>query len=311
MLMATRRPDPTVQRRRLRNELRKARERARMTQREVADAMDWSLSKLIRIETGQVGITTNDLRALLAHYGVNEESRVKELIDSGRASRERSWWSVYKEIAAPEYLTFLGYESSATYLRNFEPIVLPGLLQTEEYAREVVAGFPNASALVELRMERQELIVRDDGPRMYFMLDEAVIRRVVGGPDVMHHQLRKLLDLNKRPNVEIFIVPFSEGVHPLWRTPMVHFEFAGSDDEDVLYIENPIGQLIIREGDPEESAELTPTKYLDLFWTVEHLARKTDAESLIQDALDGLSQAEKPGGPRKNGKGRGPQPPGQ
>jgi hypothetical protein len=274
--------------------------------------MDWSLSKLIRIETGQVSITTNDLRALLAHYDIADETRVRELIDSGRASRERSWWSSYKEVAAPEYLTFLGYESSATYLRNFEPLVVPGLLQTEDYAREVITGVPHASALVELRMERQELIVRDDGPRMYFMLDEAVIRRVVGGPDVMHHQLRQLIELNKRPNIEIFVVPFSEGLHPLWRTPMIHFEFAGADDEDVLYIENPLGQLIIREGDPEQPGEFTPTKYLDLFWTVEHIARRTDAEALIRDALEGLSQAGKPDAPGKNGKGsRGSQSPGQ
>jgi hypothetical protein len=128
----------------------------------------------------------------------------------------------------------------------------------------------------------------------------------------MRHQLNHLLELNKRPNVETFVVPFSQGLHPLWRTPMVHFEFSGPDDEDVLYIENPTGQLIIREGDPEDQlGELTPTKYLDLFWTVEHIARRTDANGLIQDALDGLSQAEKPGGPRKNGKSRGPQPQGQ
>ncbi|MDQ1293120.1 MAG: hypothetical protein QG608_1001, partial [Actinomycetota bacterium] len=97
--------------------------------------MDWSLSKLIRIESGTVTIATNDLRALLAHYGVTDRERVEDLVEVGRSSRERSWWSAYKGVVSLEYLCFLGFESSASIIRNFEPLLIPGLLQTEEYAR--------------------------------------------------------------------------------------------------------------------------------------------------------------------------------
>ena len=118
-------PDPTVHRRRLRSELRKAREAAGMTQRDVAAAMDWSQSKLIRIETGAVSISTNDLRALLRHYGL-EHARIENLVEVARASRDQPRWSVYKDVAEPEYIAFLGYESSASIIRNFEPLLIPG-----------------------------------------------------------------------------------------------------------------------------------------------------------------------------------------
>lgn len=133
-------PDPTIHRRRLRSELRKAREAAGMTQRDVAAAMDWSQSKLIRIETGAVNISTNDLRALLGHYGI-ERARTENLVEVARASRDQPRWNVYKDVAEPEYIAFLGYESSASIIRNFEPLLIPGLLQTEEYAREILKRY--------------------------------------------------------------------------------------------------------------------------------------------------------------------------
>ncbi len=131
------RPDPAILRRRLRSELRKARDTAGMTQRDVAVAMDWSQSKLIRIESGAVNISTNDLRALLGHYSVDSD-RSNALVDIARAAREPTPWSIYKDVATPEYIAFLGYEASASIIRNFEPLLVPGLLQTEEYARTVI-----------------------------------------------------------------------------------------------------------------------------------------------------------------------------
>ena len=110
--------DPAVHRRRLRSELRKAREAAGMTQRDVARVMDRSLSKLLRIETGAVNIATNDLRVLLTHYGISDEAYVDELLKLGRASRERSWWSIYRDVANAETISFLGFESSASIIRR-------------------------------------------------------------------------------------------------------------------------------------------------------------------------------------------------
>jgi transcriptional regulator with XRE-family HTH domain len=289
-------PDPTVLRRRLRKELQKAREATGKTQREVAMAMDWSISKLIRIEAGEVRISTNDLRVLLAHYGISDEARVEELLNIARDARKHSWWHSYRDVATDEYLTFLGYESSAWYIRNFEPVVVPGLLQTEDYAREIIETYlgrnnKEAAQLVDLRMERQERLLNDNGPKMYFLIDEAVVSRVVGSSDLMMDQLNHLIDLDKRPNIEVLIFPFKAGFHALCRTSMVHFVFEEPDVEDILYIEGPgpIPDLILGESESGQS-NVSPSKYLDLFWTVEHTARNYDAGSLIQDALERLAK---------------------
>src|SRR5579862_9233916 len=122
-------PGPAVQRRRLRAELRRARLDAGLTQEQVAAAMDWSLSKLIRIENGSVGISTNDLKVLLDHYGVVADNQVEELIVLARAARERSWWSTYHDVAPPRLLQFIEYQTEAIITRSFEPLLIPGLLQ--------------------------------------------------------------------------------------------------------------------------------------------------------------------------------------
>jgi transcriptional regulator with XRE-family HTH domain len=282
--------DPTVHRRRLRSELRKARELAGMTQRDVAKAMDWSLSKLIRIETGAVSIATNDLRALVAHYGIGDRSRVEALVEVARAARERSWWSGYRDVATQEYLAFLGYESSASVIRNFEPLLIPGLLQTEEYAREILSVIEGqdskrVESLVDLRMQRQELLERDEAPSLHFILDEGVIRRVVGGPDLMRRQLSHLREVSTRPNITVRIMPFVEGIYPRLRVPYVLFEFPLPEDEDILFIENPQGDMIIREGSPEEESEITPVVYLGVFWQLEQRARIDNTVPMIDDAL--------------------------
>jgi transcriptional regulator with XRE-family HTH domain len=156
--------DPAIHRRRLRSELRNAREAAGKTQRDVAVAMDWSQSKLIRIESGAVNIGINDLRALLNYYNVGP-ARIEDLVNVSRAGRETPPWSIYKSVASPQYLAFLGYESSAAIIRNFEPFFVPSLLQTEEYARTVISSLEahvpyKIDPLVELCMERQELLER-------------------------------------------------------------------------------------------------------------------------------------------------------
>src|SRR5229473_709514 len=124
---------PVVQRRRLRTELRRARLDVGLTQEQVAAAMDWSLSKLIRIENGTVGISTNDLKAILAHYKITDEGRTAELLALSRGARERSWWNSYRDMP-PRLVQLIEYESASSIIRNFQPMLIPGLLQTEEYA---------------------------------------------------------------------------------------------------------------------------------------------------------------------------------
>jgi transcriptional regulator with XRE-family HTH domain len=287
-------PDPTVHRRRLRNELRKAREAAGKTQRDVAKAMDWSQSKLIRIETGAVNISTNDLRALLNHYDI-DPARINTLVDLARVSREQPRWNIYRDVATPEYISFLGYESSASVLRNFEPLVVPGLLQTEEYAREVIGmvetGSPQrVDVLVDLRMQRQEIITRESPPELHFIIDEAVIRRIVGGPSVTRRQLKHVLEISQYSNVTVRIVPFTQGMYPRLRVPYVLFEFPDPEDEDVLFLENPFGDLIVRENSPEERDMIDPVTYLGVFWQLEQIASRDAAPSMLESAIASLER---------------------
>lgn len=283
-------PDPAIHRRRLRTELRNAREAAGMTQRDVAAAMDWSQSKLIRIESGAVNISTNDLRALLAHYGV-DASRIDALVAMGRAAREATRWSHYKNVATPEYIAFLGFESWASIIRNFEPLFVPGLLQTEEYARTVITHVgghhdpTTTDSLVDLRIERQELLVRQPPPELHFIMDEAVIRRVTGGPDVMRRQLAHLLQLAAQQHITIRVVPFEHGVHRLPAVAYQVFEFADPQDEYVLYLEIPQRDLIVRESSPEQTDADSPVHYLQAFWELEQVAGKDGSLELIRDAL--------------------------
>ncbi|MGH3921229.1 MAG: helix-turn-helix domain-containing protein [Pseudonocardiaceae bacterium] len=284
------RPDPTILRRRLRSELRKARDTAGMTQRDVAVAMDWSQSKLIRIESGAVNISTNDLRALLGHYGM-ESNRIDTLVDVARAAREPTPWSIYKDVATLEYIAFLGYESSASIIRNFEPLLVPGLLQTEEYARTVInvleAHNPlKIDPLVDLRIERQELLVHEPVTNLYFIMDEAVIRRVIGGRDVMRRQLRHLQKLTEYPNLTIRVVPFEAGMYPYQRVPYIVLEFPDPEDGIVLYVENPYGEYIIRESSPEVEERDYPIRYMEVFFELEQIASREDTLQLLQVAIN-------------------------
>jgi transcriptional regulator with XRE-family HTH domain len=277
--------DPMVQRRRLRVELRKAREAAGLAQRDVAPEMDWSLSKLIRIETGAVGISINDLRALLHLYGITDPDRQRGLLEMAKAAREPAWWSPYKELVSAEFTSFLSYESSASLIRNFESILVPGLLQTEEYARATLAEMvppvaqPDSSLLgkvdrlVELRMERQDRIAqRSDRPKRFFAMDESVLYRRVGGPDVMRRQLLRLRDSLADPDVVIWIVPFAAGLYQRMRGPFVLFELPNPEEnEDILYLENTRGEMIVRND--HDDAVI----YLEAFWGMEQIALKNEA----------------------------------
>lgn len=285
-------PDPAIHRRRLRTELRNAREAAGMTQRDVAAAMEWSQSKLIRIESGAVNISTNDLRALLAHYGV-DSSRINALLAVGRAAREATRWNHYKNVASPELFAFLGYESWASIIRNFEPLLVPGLLQTEEYARVVIeAGARDATtidSLVDLRIERQELLSRQPAPHFHFIIDEAVIRRMMGGRDIMRRQLNHLLQIAEQEHVTIRVVPFGHGMYRFLGVAYQIFEFPDPQDEYVLYIEIPESEQIIREGSPGEAEKDSPAHYLQAFWELEQIADKDSSLNLIRNAFNQLA----------------------
>jgi transcriptional regulator with XRE-family HTH domain len=245
-----------VQRRRLRTELRRARNEAGLTQEHVAQAMDWSLSKIIRIENGTASISINDLKVLLQHYEITEESRIAELLAIARASRERSWWSTYRDMPRP-LAALIEYESVADVSRHYQDLVIPGLLQTADYMREstrqLAPGMPDSqvNTVIEVRLKRQELLQRAEAPLMFFVLDEAVIRRGVQGKDVMRRQLEKLVEAAAAPNVTVEVVPFTAGLCPGLQAPFVIHEFTDATDDDLLYLENPRGDLLIRTSQHE------------------------------------------------------------
>ena len=277
-------PSPAVQRRRLRTELRKARLGAGLTQEQVAKAMDWSLSKLIRIENGTTaGISTNDLRAILSHYKA-DEYRVAEFLALARASRERTWWSAYRDVAPPRLIQFIEYEEAANPVRNFQDLVVPGLLQTAEYARasteQLAPGMPadRVEPVIEIRMKRQELLKRPDAPLMFFVMDEAVVRRLVGGKEVMRQQLQRIIDVAGQDNVTVEVVPFTAGLRPGMQTPFVIHEFPDAADDDVLYQETANGGLLSRD-DPEEILSFR-----------EHFERLRDASLGIDGTVDFLHE---------------------
>jgi transcriptional regulator with XRE-family HTH domain len=282
-------PDARIQRRRLQRDLRRIREATGQSQREAAEAMYWSLSKLIRIETGSVPISISDLKALLLHYHVNEPAEVERLVEMARASKDRrAWWNSYRDATSPQYLTFVAFESAASRIYQFEPLLVPGLLQQEDYARALMQAIAGAASeervqeWVDLRMRRQEEVFeRTDPPEIIFILDEAVLHRYVGGRDVMRRQLLHLKQIAAtEKNVTIEIVPFKKGAHPGLKGPIVIMQFPDDEDEDVLYVENYRGDMISRE----EEKEIIPAhKSLE---RLRELASEDSADAIIDNALE-------------------------
>lgn len=255
---------PLMQRRRLRNELRTARLNKELTQEQVARAMEWSLSKMNRIEKAKTGISTNDLKALLPLYGITDSERTEELIALARASRQIPWWRSYGDAAPTTLLELIDYESAASAICQFEPAVVPGILQTEEYALAALRlsygeGSPaeHVPALVDLRTRRRDLLSSEGAPKFSFLLDESVIRRLAGNPAIMSRQLMHLVDLADLPNVTIRVVPFTAGLHPGVRGPFKVIEFDDEPDENVAFLEGPRGDYI--SDDPEETKSYLET----------------------------------------------------
>jgi len=249
---------PLLPRRRLRTELRKARQASGLTQEHVAGEMQWSLSKIIRIEGAATGISANDLKALLRLYGVTDPEQVDLLLGLAQAARRRSSLSAYRDVAPSSLLQLIEYESIATVISQFESMFIPGILQTEDYARSVIQsyygekpGSDKLRALVELRIQREELFDSDNPPLFRFVLDEAVVRRAVGSASVMRHQLMQLLEIADRPNVTLEVVPFSAGLQPGMKGPFKILQFADPVDTDIVFMENPSGDII--SDDPEEA----------------------------------------------------------
>lgn len=253
--------DPAVQRRRLLKAMRELREERKETQAKVAEELDWSPSKLLRIEKGQLNISKSDLIALLGHYQVTDKSRVDELVEMAKVAKTQTL-SADRDVLWPGFVNYLRYESSASYIRSYQPLLIPGLLQSDGYAREIIQSLSthandtaeSVDRRVQIRMDRQDLLTREDAPTAVFILDEAAVVRRVGSAGIMINQLEYLITLSQRDNVTIRVVPFSRGAYPGMRGPFLLLEFPQGDMEDMLYLEHYRGDVVSPSGSDEVAA---------------------------------------------------------
>jgi len=256
---------PLRLRRRLRTELLAARQKKELTQQQVAKDMEWSLSKMNRIEKAKSGISANDLKALLRLYDITDKKRIDELVALAREARQSPWWKRYSDVAPPALLELIDYESAASAASQFETIFVPGILQTEEYASAVLQVFydettvpgdetsvpDKVAALVDLRTRRRDLLSSENAPKFSFVLDESVIRRVVGNPAITSRQLVHLVNVAELSNVTMQVVPFTAGLHPGMKGPFEVVQFEDAPDENIVFLEGPRSDSIIAE--PKET----------------------------------------------------------
>ncbi|WP_089001107.1 helix-turn-helix domain-containing protein [Micromonospora echinofusca] len=241
---------PTVRRRRIARELRQLRERAGMTLDVAARQLDMSKSNLSRIENAQIGIKPRDVRAALALYEVTGAD-AEALIEIARGAQQRGWWQSYSDVLPEWFEFYVGLEAEAATLRTYEVEAVPGLLQTEAYAREVfrrTAGEDGIERKVAARLHRQNVLHGDDPVELSVVLNEAVLCRPVGGATVMSDQMAHLAKVAQLPNVTLQVLPFSAGGHPAMNAPYVVLTFADTADAAVVYLENLTMGLALEEA---------------------------------------------------------------
>ncbi|NJP52228.1 helix-turn-helix domain-containing protein [Streptomyces sp. SBST2-5] len=245
---------PAVRRRKLGAELRALRTSAGLTSGEAARLVGWHQSKVSRIETGTSGVKPADVRLLLDTYGVSDPQLRQLLLvlaGSGDGGGRHHWWQAYRGVLPPTYRDFISLESQASAMRTLETTVVPGLLQTPEYARAVTAAaLEGASeerldALVEVRLARQDVLRADPPLELSAVLDEAVLRREVGGPGVMARQRQRLIEAARLPHVRLQVLPFSAGAHIGVTGPFVIFSFSRTSDLDVVVLDHLTSSLYL------------------------------------------------------------------
>lgn len=246
---------PAVRRRKLGAELRTLRTGAGLTSGEAARLVGWHQSKVSRIETGASGVKPADLRLLLDAYAVRDAQLCELLLmlaGSGDGDGDRNrWWHAYRGVLPPTYRDFISLESQASAMRTLETTVVPGLLQTAEYARAVTRAAvkdvteERLDALVEVRLARQDVLRSNPPLELCAVLDEAVLRREVGGPEVMARQLERLMDAARLPQVRLQVLPFGAGAHVGLTGPFVIFSFPSTSDLDVVVLDQLTSSLYL------------------------------------------------------------------
>ncbi|MCO5996197.1 helix-turn-helix domain-containing protein [Actinoallomurus rhizosphaericola] len=249
------RRSPTLRRRRLSAELRQLRAHAGMTLEQVAERLEFSVAKLRFIESAQwIRPNIGDVRNLLEVYGVTDEREREELLRLAREGRQKGWWQPYSKMLSATYTTYIGLEAEATKLLTYQPLIVPGLFQTEAYARALIQVTPDEASekvledRVTVRMERQQILTGPDALSVWAVIDEAVLRRPIGGPQVMRAQLERLAEVARLPGVTLQLIPFAIGAHPgAGRGPFTILQFPEEADRDAVYVDNFAGELYVEE----------------------------------------------------------------
>ncbi|WP_371783182.1 helix-turn-helix domain-containing protein [Streptosporangium subroseum] len=246
---------PTVRRRQLGMELRRLREHANVSAIEAGERIGRSDSTISRFETGRVTIRQKVLVQLLDLYGAADEE-TQAVLDLAREASKRGWWHAHGDAVPPWFEVFIGLEAEAASIQTYQPQLVPGLLQTEAYARAVIEtdhpGMPDEEIdrLVALRLARQKLLTRSNPPQLWAVMSEAALRHAIGGPAAMQEQLLKLRDTRRLACVTLQVLPFAAGAHPGMLGPFHLLEFPPPSEARVSYVEYLTGSMYLEK--PEE-----------------------------------------------------------
>ncbi|MGW1225516.1 helix-turn-helix domain-containing protein [Streptomyces sp. NPDC001478] len=276
--------NPTVRRRRLGQELRRLREIKGMTAEEVAERLLVSQSKISRLENGRRSISQRDVRDLCGVYEVADHRVVDSLMQMAKDSRQQGWWHAFGDIP---YSVYIGLETDADSLRVYEPQIVPGLLQTRQYAEAVIKGaLPEApqsdiDKRVSVRLRRQDRISAPENPlRLWAVIDESALRRRVGSKQVMIEQLEHLVELSHLPHVTVQVLPFDMGAHPGINGQYAILEFPDAADSSVVYIEGVTSDLYLEKGNDVQ-------RYSVMY---EHLRAQALNAEQTRDFIDGIAK---------------------
>jgi transcriptional regulator with XRE-family HTH domain len=246
---------PTVLRVVLGRRLQHLREKCGLSYEEAGQALDVTHATVRRMEKAEVGLKVLYVEKLLQTYGVTDQSEISQFVALARQANQPGWWHRYRDVLPEWFSAFVSLESESHVIRAYEPHYVPGLLQTEGYARAVLrAGMPQVSEeeirrQVALRMERQAVLERDDPPMLWVVMDETVLRRSLGGPEVMREQIDSLIDASRHPKVRLQVMPFSVGPHPAMYGPFHLFRFPIDELPDVACSESLVGAAYFDQRD--------------------------------------------------------------
>ncbi|MDO0914659.1 helix-turn-helix transcriptional regulator [Streptomyces sp. DT2A-34] len=272
---------PTARRRRLSIELKKLREKSALTCAQVGEALDWSGSKVNRMETGSGRVQPSDIDALCRFYGTSDELR--EFLKSlARQAKTRGWWQVHGA-GVPEWFNiYIGLEQDASTIRQYQCELIPGLMQIDAYARELHTTGAHMSAedidrAVRVRMERQTMLTRSDAPDAWFVVNEGALRHVIGDRAIMREQLERVLEAAALPTVILQVLPFDAGTYPVTGS-FTMLGFPAQEDPDIVYRDG-ITDAVYLEGehhvreytkafDGLRAAALSPQRSIQLIKTV-------------------------------------------